>query len=104
MSHMDHVIEFGSLADMGRAECSAIHARIRADFDAVADFNAADLWELLVAVIFEHEPEAVSADDASRVEDHAAADIDIVINADVGVQNGITADHDAPPDRTSRTD
>ena len=61
-------------ADDGRAGDRAIDRRARADLDAIADDDVADLRDLHVLLADADETEAVAADDAAGVEDAIVAD------------------------------
>ena len=67
------------------AERGAIDAGVGADFDIVADFDAADLRELFVMIAGANEAEAVGAEDAAGVEDGAVADCHVLVDCDVGM-------------------
>ena len=60
------VVEFDAVADASDAQRRAIDAGVRADLDVVADLDASDLRELLIAVRAAHESEAVGAEHAAR--------------------------------------
>src|SRR5690242_8585373 len=101
---MHHVIELCALADTRRAQGRTIHARVGTDFDEIADLDAPDLRELLIASFVHHEAETVGADDAAGVQNDVAADVHIVVNGDVWMKNAVAADLDPPSDRAARAD
>ena len=50
VSHVYQVVEFRTFANSRDAERRAIDTAIRADFHVVFDFDAANLWKLLVTI------------------------------------------------------
>src|SRR5581483_3933481 len=101
---VDHVVQFRAVADGSDAQSGAIDAGVGADFDVVADLDAADLGKFLVVTARECKPEAVGPHDAPGVQDGAIADSNLVVNRDVRVQRARRADLDIRADRTSRSD
>src|SRR5262249_10464733 len=102
VAHMNHVIELRALADRGRAQRGAVDARIRPDFDEIADLDPPDLRKFVPALVFHHVAESISADYCSGVHNHGAPDIDVVVDGDVGVQYAAFAQGDALTDDAAR--
>src|SRR6185369_10001655 len=98
MAHMHHVIDLGAFADRGNTERRAVNAGIRADLDEVAQLDSADLREFFITAALHDKTEAVRANHAAGMQDDAAADPDVVIDRDVGMQQAALADGDAATD------
>ena len=104
------------------AERAAVNGDVRADFDVVADDDAADLRHLAMHALVLHVTEAVRADDRAGMDAHAAADLRLRIKGDVrknvrvlaelrigadviaALQNGARADADLFADHAIRPD
>lgn len=89
MADVDHVVDLRAIADFGDAEGGAIDAGVSSEFDVVAEDDAADLWEVLVVILFPHVSEAVGAQNYAGVQHDAVAELDIGIQCDVRMQNAL---------------
>src|SRR5579875_2158029 len=74
MSHMHHVVELGSVADLRNAECGAVDATVSADFDFGANFDGSYLRKLFVMISGQSKTETISTDHAAGVQDNARSD------------------------------
>src|SRR5689334_7343682 len=86
------VVEFRAASDARAAECGAVYAGVRAEFDVVLNYYRADLRKLLVAVIVAHVTKTVSADTHGCVQYDAIAKRDAVVENDVRMQHAVVAD------------
>ena len=80
---LHEVVNFSALADDRRAECGAIHGRVRADFHIVADDDIAHLRHFAVKAGIKNVTEAVRADHRAGMNAHTLADLRARINRDV---------------------
>ena len=122
VANQDEVIELGTAADAGFADCGAIHASIGLYFDVVFEHGRAGLLHFVPgSVLLPGEAEAVTADygailqddamtDAAKFADHGMGmgeevltDASAAIDGNEAVQDGIAADSDVLVDEAVRT-
>ncbi len=104
VSDMYQVVELGSSTNPGCAQGRAINAAICSDLDVVLNVNSADLWKLFVAAVSQCETEAIGANYAAGVKNYASADLNSLIESDMGMDCGFFTDGHACPDVHARAD
>ena len=109
MSNLNQIINSATVADDRIIQSTAIHARIGADFNVIADNHPSQLWDPLMAPLNHHKAKTVQTDagaavyitvithkavgnlrtaaDAAIVADHAAGG-----NDGIGLNNAIVSD------------
>src|SRR6185503_21010784 len=115
VTHLHQVVDLGALADHGIADGAAVDRRAGADLDVVLNDDATDLRNLQVPLGAHDVPEAILADVAAGMNDHAIADeavrddgarADRAVAADphFGADHGIGADESAAANLGARAD
>ena len=79
-------------ADPGHAGRGAVDRGVGADLDVVLDHHAADLRDLAVAAAVRRETEAVVADHGAGVDDDPIADLGLLADDHVRVEDAVGAD------------
>jgi hypothetical protein len=92
---VDHVVELDAVSDRGEAEGGAIDARIGAQFDVIAQGEAADLGEFFPTARDGSEAKAIGAQYDSRMQNDARANGNTRIDRDSRVKPGARAKADA---------
>src|SRR6476660_10124883 len=102
MGDLDKVVYFGSFANAGFAQSTAVNTCIRTDLDIILNNNGAYLGKLVInAFVIANIPEAVCPDNRSRMNHATVADLNIIVNDAVGMNDcefldrNISPDHDA---------
>ena len=106
MADLHEVVEFDSVADDGGVERATVDGGVGSDLDVIADFEAADLRELVVSAGggVGDEAEAVAAEDRAGFYDHAVTEGGTGVDHDAGDEVAVLADGDAGADDASGTD
>src|SRR5436190_13112174 len=95
VAYVDHVVEFDAVSDDGRAESGAVNTGVCSNLHVIPDFNATDLWELLVSIVGQNEAEPVCSYHTSGVQHRPVTNPDTIIDIHVGVNCRIPSDADA---------
>src|SRR5688572_31155255 len=104
MADLHLVVQLDAVADDRVLERAAVHGRVRADLDVVADAHAAELRHLDVSVDVGRMAEAVAADHRARLEQAAHADGDALAQRDARLKAAILAQTDARLDHAVGAD
>src|SRR2546422_15348 len=70
VADLDEVVDLGAPADAGLAETATINAGVGSEFHVVAEFDGADLRNLLPFAANGLEPETIRAQDDAAVQNH----------------------------------
>src|SRR5258705_227816 len=70
VTHVNHVVQFGTAADTSTTESRAIHARVGSELDVVFNDHAADLRKLVVAHVISHIAKTIGPTTNSNVANH----------------------------------
>src|SRR5690349_4325755 len=89
---LNEVIDFGSSANDGRPQGTAIDRHIGADFDVVANDYVADLRHLAMRAGIRNVAEAIRTNDAAGMDAHAMTEFGAGIEGDVGKEVDVVAD------------
>ena len=65
MTDVNQVVDLGAVSDAGDSERGAIDARIRADFNIVADLDGTDLGKFLIVSAGEDKSKSIGAQHAA---------------------------------------
>ena len=104
MRHLDLVIEFTALLDNRIVEGPTIDRCVRTNFNIVRNHNTAKLWNLVPSVLVHHQPEAISPDYHTRVQDAAIPDLHRVRQGNPAMQVAMQTNGCTPLDDTSCAD
>src|SRR5258706_15921883 len=80
---LHQVVDLGSLADYGRAECAAVDGHVSADLDVIVNDDVANLRNFAVRALVEHVAKSIRADHRTRVDADAIAKLRPRIKCDV---------------------
>ena len=92
VGNLNEIINLGAVGDAGSVQSAAIHCRIGANLDVIAYFDSSNLREFPIAAFSEDVAEAIRADNCSRVNDDAAAELDPSVKRNARIEVAILPD------------